>query len=52
VVEVVFAFFWREDVAQSSEFFSEILHRPYRPFGGDASKKDQLCGGVSFIMMF
>ena len=24
----------------------------YRPFGGDASKKDQLCGGVSFIVMF
>jgi len=24
----------------------------YRPFGGDASKNDQVCGGVSFIIMF
>ena len=24
----------------------------YRPFGGDADKKDQLCGGVSLIVMF
>lgn len=24
----------------------------YRPFGGNATKKDQLCGGVSFIVMF
>jgi maltoporin len=24
----------------------------YRPFGGDSSKRDQLCGGVSFIVMF
>ena len=24
----------------------------YRPFGGDASKNDQLCGGVSFIVLF
>ena len=24
----------------------------YRPFGGDESKDDQLCGGVSFIVLF
>ena len=24
----------------------------YRPFGGDESQKDQLCGGVSFIILF
>lgn len=24
----------------------------YRPFGGDESERDQLCGGVSFIVMF
>jgi hypothetical protein len=24
----------------------------FRPFGGDESKSDQLCGGVSFIVMF
>ena len=24
----------------------------YRPFGGDESKNDQLCGGVSFIVVF
>ena len=24
----------------------------FKPFGGDFSKNDQLCGGVSFIVMF
>jgi hypothetical protein len=24
----------------------------FRPFGGDASKKNQLCGGASFVVMF
>ena len=24
----------------------------FRPFGGDSTKKDQICGGVSFLVMF
>jgi hypothetical protein len=24
----------------------------FRPFGGNNTKKDQICGGVSFLVMF
>ena len=29
-----------------------VYKNGYKPFGGDASKSDQVCGGVSLLVMF
>lgn len=55
---------WEITLAANYKLTKKITFRPelrydhadydngYRPFGGDESKNGQLCGGVSFIVMF
>jgi len=55
---------WTFTVAAQYKMTPKITFRPeirydyadynngFRPFGGNNSKKDQLCGGVSFLVMF
>ena len=55
---------WTFTVAAQYKMTPKVTFRPeirydyadynngFRPFGGDNSKKNQLCGGVSFLVMF